>query len=64
MKGVSLGGLYDTCASGGGDIRLIKDTCVTLNPYVLGRYLPRAPLGSQGWIIGRSSRWSFLGWHF
>lgn len=51
MKGVSLGGLYDTCASGGGDIRLIKDTCVTLNPYVLGRYLPRAPLGSQGWIM-------------
>ena len=33
MKGVSLGGLYDTCASGGGDIRLIKDTCVTLNPW-------------------------------
>jgi len=33
MKGVSLGGLYDTCASGGGDIRLMKDTCVTLNIY-------------------------------
>ena len=44
VKGVYLGGLYDTWASGGGDIRLIKDTCVTLNPYVLGRYLARAPL--------------------
>jgi photosystem II CP43 chlorophyll apoprotein len=42
VKGVYLGGLYDTWASGGGDIRLIKDTCVTLNPYVLGRYLARA----------------------
>ena len=51
IKAVYLGGLYDTSASGGGDIRLIKDTCVTLNPYVLGRYLLRAPFGSEGWII-------------
>ena len=63
MKGVSLGGLYDTCASGGGDIRLIKDTCVTLNPYVLGRYLPRAPLGSQGWIMSINNMEDLLGGH-
>ena len=55
LKGVYLGGLYDTWASGGGDIRLIKDQCVTLNPYVLGRYLARAPLGSEGWIISINS---------
>ena len=63
LKGVSLGGLYDTCASGGGDIRLIKDTCVTLNPYVLGRYLPRAPLGSQGWIMSINNMEDLLGGH-
>ena len=53
IKAVYFAGLYDTTASGGGDIRLIKDTCVTLNPYVIGRYLLRAPFGSEGWILGK-----------
>ena len=39
VKAVYFGGLYDTWSSGGGDTRLIKDQGVTLNPYVLGRYL-------------------------
>jgi len=43
--------------AGAGDIRLIKDTCVTLNPYVLGRYLLRAPFGSEGWIISINNNW-------
>ena len=38
IKAVYFGGIYDTSASGGGDVRLIKDSCVTLNPFVLGRY--------------------------
>ena len=63
LKGVSLGGLYDTCASGGGDIRLIKDTHITFNPYVLGRYLPRAPLGSQGWIMSINNMEDLIGGH-
>jgi photosystem II CP43 chlorophyll apoprotein len=63
VKGVFLGGLYDTSASGGGDVRLIKDTCVTLNPYVLGRYLLRAPFGSQGWIISINNMEDLLGGH-
>ena len=37
-KGVYFGGVYDTWASGGGDIRLIKYTTICLNPYILGRY--------------------------
>ena len=64
VKGVYLGGLYDTWASGGGDIRLIKDTCVTLNPYVLGRYLARAPLGSEGWIISINNMEDLIGGHY
>ena len=31
LKGVSIEGFYDTWASGGGDIRLIKETSVSLN---------------------------------
>ena len=64
VKGVYLGGLYDTWASGGGDIRLIKDQCVTLNPYVLGRYLARAPLGSEGWIISINNMEDLIGGHY
>merc|ERR1711920_665694 len=64
VKGVYLGGLYDTWASGGGDIRLIKDTCVTLNPYVLGRYLVRAPFGSEGWIISINNMEDLVGGHY
>ena len=64
MKAVYFGGLYDTCASGGGDIRLIKDTCVTLNPYVLGRYLLRAPFGSEGWIMSINNIEDLVGGHY
>ena len=64
-KGVYLsGGLYDTWASAGGDIRLISDTCVTLNPYVLFRYLLRAPFGGEGWIISINNMEDFMGGHY
>merc|ERR1712203_354487 len=39
IKAVYLGGIFDTLSSGGGDIRLIRESCITLNPYLLGRYL-------------------------
>jgi photosystem II CP43 chlorophyll apoprotein len=64
VKAVYLGGLYDTWASGGGDVRLIKDTCVTLNPYLLGRYLVRAPFGSEGWIISINNMEDLIGGHY
>jgi len=64
LKAVYLGGLYDTWASGGGDVRLIKDQCVTLNPYVLGRYLVRAPFGSEGWIISINNMEDLVGGHY
>merc|ERR1719264_1226143 len=64
LKAVSIGGLYDTCASGGGDVRLIKETSVSLNPYVLGRYLVRAPFGSEGWIISCNNLEDLVGGHY
>ena len=64
VKGVFLGGIYDTSASGGGDIRLVKDTIVTLNPYILGRYLFRAPFGSEGWIISINNIEDLVGGHY
>ena len=51
LKGLKLGGVYDTWASGGGDIRVMKGAILCLNPYVLGKYLARGALGSEGWII-------------
>ena len=64
MKGVYLGGLYDTWAAAGGDIRLIKDRGLTLNPYILGRYLVRAPFGSEGWIISINNMEDLIGGHY
>jgi photosystem II CP43 chlorophyll apoprotein len=64
LKAVSIGGLYDTWASGGGDVRLIKETSVSLNPYVLGRYLVRAPFGSEGWIISINNMEDLVGAHY
>ena len=64
VKGVYYGGLYDTWAAAGGDIRLIKDRGLTLNPYILGRYLIRAPFGSEGWIISINNMEDLIGGHY
>jgi photosystem II CP43 chlorophyll apoprotein len=64
-KAVYFGGIYDTSSSGGGDVRLIKESCVTLNPFVLGRYLLRAPFGSaEGWIISINNMEDLVGGHY
>jgi len=64
LKATVFGGLYDTSASGGGDVRLVKDIHVTYNPYVLGRYLLRAPYGSEGWIISINNMEDLIGGHY
>ncbi len=64
VKAVYLGGLYDTWASGGGDIRLMKHLCVSLNPGVLSRYLARPPFGSEGWIISINNMEDLIGGHY
>lgn len=63
-KGVYLTGLYDTSASGGGSIRLIKDSSLSLNAYVLFRYLARAPFGSNGSIISMNNMEDLLAGHY
>jgi photosystem II CP43 chlorophyll apoprotein len=64
VKAVYLGGIFDTLSSGGGDVRLVRESCVTLNPYLLGRYLIRAPFGNEGWIISINNLEDLLGGHF
>ena len=51
IKGVYFGGLYDPLSSGGGDIRVVKETLVSFNPYSVAKYLVHAPFGNEGWII-------------
>ena len=62
LKAFYFGGVYDTWASGGGDIRLIKD--LSLNPAVLFRYLARPPFGSEGWIISINNMEDLIGGHY
>jgi photosystem II CP43 chlorophyll apoprotein len=64
VKAVYLGGVYDTWASGGGDVRLLKGVDLSLNPYVLGRYLVRPPFGSTAWIIGVNNMEDLIGGHY
>ena len=64
VKTVYLGGIYDILASGGGDIRILKSFNVTLNLFVLGKYLLRAPFGNEGWIISINNMEDLLGGHF
>jgi photosystem II CP43 chlorophyll apoprotein len=64
IKAVYAGGLYDTWASAGGDVRSIKDRAVSLNPFILGRYLVRAPFGSEGWIISINNLEDLVGGHY
>jgi photosystem II CP43 chlorophyll apoprotein len=63
VKGLFLGGIYDSWAAGGGDIRLIRYSSLTLNFIILGRYLLRAPFGGQGSIISVNNLEDLLGGH-
>jgi photosystem II CP43 chlorophyll apoprotein len=63
VQGLYLG-FYDTWASGGGDLRLIMPSSLTLNPYVLFRYLARSPFGAEGWIISVNNMEDLLAGHY
>ena len=63
-KGLYFGGLYDTWASGGGDTRLVQSETLTLNPFLLARYLCRSPFGNEGWIISINNLEDLLGGQF
>ncbi|WP_421656922.1 photosystem II reaction center protein CP43 [Leptothermofonsia sp. ETS-13] len=60
-KAMAFGGLYDTWAPGGGDVRVITNP--TLNPAVIFGYLLRSPFGGEGWIIGVDNLEDVVGGH-
>ncbi|MGB7429867.1 MAG: photosystem II reaction center protein CP43 [Microcoleaceae cyanobacterium] len=61
FKATFLGGVYDTWAPGGGDVRLINNP--TLNPAVIFGYLFTAPFGGEGSIIGVNNMEDIIGGH-
>ena len=64
IKAIYLSGVYDTWSSGGGDVRSIKKSDLSLNPYVLARYLARPPFSSSGWILSVNNIEDLVGGHY
>ncbi|MEL6224989.1 MAG: photosystem II reaction center protein CP43 [Cyanobacteria bacterium J06627_8] len=61
LKSMFFGGVYDTWAPGGGDVRVITNP--TLNPAVIFGYVTRSPFGGEGWIIGVDNMEDIIGGH-
>jgi photosystem II CP43 chlorophyll apoprotein len=55
------GGLYDTWAPGGGDVRVITNP--TINPVVIFGYLLNSPFGGEGNIVGVNNLEDVVGGH-
>ena len=54
-----LGGVYDTWAPGGGDVRIIDNP--TLNPVVIFGYVLKSPWGGDGWIVSVNNLEDIIG---
>lgn len=61
FKAMFFGGVYDTWAPGGGDVRVITNP--TLNPATIFGYLTKAPFGGEGWIVGVNNMEDVIGGH-
>jgi len=61
IKAMFVGGVYDTWAPGGGDVRIITNP--TLNPGVIFGYLTKAPFGGEGWIVSVNNMEDIIGGH-
>ena len=61
LKAMFFGGLYDTWAPGGGDVRVITNP--TLNPAVIFGYLLKSPFGGDGWIVSVDNLEDVIGGH-
>ena len=61
VKAMYLGGVYDTWAPGGGDVRYI--TTPTLNPIVIFGYVFRSPFGGDGWVVAVNNMEDLVGGH-
>jgi len=61
LKASVFGGVYDTWAPGGGDVRVITNP--TLNPAVIFGYLAGSPFSGKGWIVGVDNMEDIIGGH-
>nr|QIB72626.1 photosystem II 44 kDa protein [Cyperus glomeratus]QIT06810.1 photosystem II 44 kDa protein [Cyperus fuscus] len=61
FNAVYCGGIYDTWAPGGGDVRSI--TNLTLSPSVIFGYLLTSPRGGEGWIVSVDDLEDIIGGH-
>ncbi len=61
IKAMFVGGLYDTWAPGGGDVRVITNP--TVNPLVIFGYILSSPFGGSGNIIGVNNLEDVVGGH-
>ncbi|MEE3715944.1 photosystem II reaction center protein CP43 [Tumidithrix elongata RA019] len=61
IKAMSFGGLYDTWAPGGGDVRVITNP--TLNPMIIFGYVLGSPFGGSGNIVGVNNLEDVVGGH-
>ena len=64
LKSISESGLFDTWSAGGGDVRIIKLSVLTLNPFIIIKYLFKTPFGGEGWIISINNLEDLIGGHF
>lgn len=60
-KAMWFGGLYDTWAPGGGDVRIVTNP--TLDPGTIFGYLTRSPFGGEGWIVSVNNLEDIVGGH-
>jgi photosystem II CP43 chlorophyll apoprotein len=61
IKAMFVGGLYDTWAPGGGDVRVITNP--TINPIIIFGYILSSPFGGSGNIIGVNNLEDVVGGH-
>lgn len=61
FKAMFFGGVYDSWAPGGGDVRVISNP--TLNPAVIFGYLLKSPFGGDGWIVSVNNMEDIIGGH-
>jgi photosystem II CP43 chlorophyll apoprotein len=61
LKALYFGGVYDTWAPGGGDVR--KITNPTLNPSAIIGYLLKSPFRGEGWIVSVDNLEYVIGGH-
>ena len=60
-KAMYFGGVYDTWAPGGGDVRIISNP--TTNAGVIFSYLVKSPFGGDGWICSVDNMEDIIGGH-